>query len=223
MSFLLRGALVEYGLDLIGPIPNVVLFQFNPDEVTRAQVVPDRSSQREQNQASAQVTYETIRFKAVFDAADLTDENWPLARAFGINPQLAALEKMVHPFDRVQTLFGQALDAIGDAIGLGGDDESEDAQPIPRREYPRILMVWGPFRILPVTVTGMEIVEKEFDALLNPTKADVTISLRVRQPDPCSNDWLAFGAMEIHEGRQGVAGDRESRNQRKQVVEIFDI
>ena len=32
---LLRGALIEYGTDLIGPIPNVVIFQYNPESLTR--------------------------------------------------------------------------------------------------------------------------------------------------------------------------------------------
>ena len=31
----LRGALVEYGSDLLGPLPNVVIFQFNPEPLTR--------------------------------------------------------------------------------------------------------------------------------------------------------------------------------------------
>jgi hypothetical protein len=35
MSVLLRGALIEYGSDFMGPIPNVVIFQFNPETLTR--------------------------------------------------------------------------------------------------------------------------------------------------------------------------------------------
>jgi hypothetical protein len=31
----LRGALVEYGMSLLGPIPNVVVFQFNPEQIVR--------------------------------------------------------------------------------------------------------------------------------------------------------------------------------------------
>ncbi len=30
MAILLKGALIEYGMDLIGPIPNVVIFQSTP-------------------------------------------------------------------------------------------------------------------------------------------------------------------------------------------------
>ena len=37
---MLRGALIEYGTDLIGPIPNVVIFQFNPEQLTRTITIP---------------------------------------------------------------------------------------------------------------------------------------------------------------------------------------
>ena len=32
---MLRGALIEYGAGLIGPIPNFVIFQFNPESLAR--------------------------------------------------------------------------------------------------------------------------------------------------------------------------------------------
>ena len=42
MAYLLKGALIEYGTDLIGPIPNVVIFQFNPESLTRSMKIPPR-------------------------------------------------------------------------------------------------------------------------------------------------------------------------------------
>ncbi len=51
---LLRGALIEYGTDLIGPIPNVVIFQFNPESLSRSLQIPPRptgATQRETTQA----------------------------------------------------------------------------------------------------------------------------------------------------------------------------
>jgi len=227
MSILLRGALVEYGLDLIGPIPNVVLFQFNPEQLTRNQVIPGRAEggggEREQSQAASVTTFETITFKASFDAADLLDEDWPLARAFGIGPQLAALEKMVYPMTTLSGLLGQAIDAIGGALGLGGGGEDAPTRAIPREEVPRILFIWGIGRILPVAVTSMQIVETEFDFLLNPTKADVEITLAVRQPDPCSSDWLAKGALEYTKGFKEAQAIANLATSAKQVVEIFDF
>ena len=71
------------------------------------------------------------------------------------------------PSAKLAGLIGAALDAIGDALGVGGGDEPP-AQPIPREKYPRILFIWGLTRILPVTIDSMTITELEYDALLNP-------------------------------------------------------
>ena len=56
MTYLLRGALVEYGTDFLGPLPNVVIFQFNPESISRTITVPTRpagSQAREVTQAGA--------------------------------------------------------------------------------------------------------------------------------------------------------------------------
>ena len=44
MGFLMRGALIEYGSDFMGPIPNVVIFQFNPETLTRSLQIPPRAT-----------------------------------------------------------------------------------------------------------------------------------------------------------------------------------
>ena len=101
---LLRGALIEYGTSLIGPIPNIVIFQFNPESLTRSLQIPARptgATQRETTQAGEK-TFEKITFKAHFSAANMLDEGKVLAQLFGIGPQLAALEKMVLPTRRSQ-------------------------------------------------------------------------------------------------------------------------
>ena len=99
MAVLLKGALIEYGMDLIGPIPNVVIFQFNPEALNRTFMLPQRPTgayDREQSQAGDSVS-EKISLKAHFSALDRLGEDKVLAKAFGIGPQLAALEKMVVP------------------------------------------------------------------------------------------------------------------------------
>ena len=111
MGVLLRGALIEYGTDLIGPIPNVVIFQFNPEALSRSFVVPQRPStgnEREQSQAGETVT-ERVALKAHFSAIDMLNDDKVLARAFGIGPQLAALEKMVLPGGKIAGLIGDRL------------------------------------------------------------------------------------------------------------------
>lgn len=90
MPFLMRGALIEYGSDFLGPIPNAVLFQFNPESLRRDIEIPARQSgaaSRETDQAG-DPPVERINLVAYFSAADRLNENNFLARAFGIGAQL---------------------------------------------------------------------------------------------------------------------------------------
>jgi hypothetical protein len=194
----IRGALVEYGTDFLGPIPNVVVFQFNPESINRTIQVPTRptgATGRETSQAG-DTPVETFTLKVELDASDNLNEpiNISLARVFGVGPAIAALEKMARPSAGILGgPIGAAIDAIGSALGLGGGDAP--SVPIPRQKYPRILFIWGPARVLPVIVQSMAINELQYDALLNPTRAEVSIGLAVIQPEKCSDDRIAKGAL----------------------------
>jgi hypothetical protein len=196
MTYLLRGALIEYGSDFLGPIPNVVIFQFNPETMTREIQIPTRptgSGSREVSQAG-EIPLERITITAKFSAADALSENNPLARTVGIGPRLAALEKMVHPVGKLSGLIGEAIDQVANAISGSSDEEA--SIPVPRENYPRILFIWGLTRVLPVIITSMRIEEKKYDALLNPVEAEVSLGLTVMALDACSEDTIAKGAME---------------------------
>jgi hypothetical protein len=219
---LLRGALIEYGTSLIGPIPNVVIFQYNPESLTRTLQIPSRptgATQRETTQAGER-TFEKIAFKAHFSAANMLDEGKVLADLFGIGPQLAALEKMVLPSTKLAGLMGAAIDAIGDALG-GGD--GTPAQPIPREKYPRILFIWGLTRVLPVTIDSMKISELEYDARLNPLRAEVDITLSVNALDDRSDDILAKGALEFSNIAKEAQAIANLANTAEQVVELIPL
>jgi hypothetical protein len=220
---LLRGALIEYGTSLIGPIPNVVIFQFNPESLSRTLQIPPRptgATQRETTQAGER-TFEKITFKAHFSAANMLDEGKVLAQRFGVGPQLAALEKMVHPSSKIANLVGAAIDAIGDAIGGAGG--TPPAQPIPREKYPRILFIWGATRVLPVTIDSMSISELEYDSILNPLRAEVDITLSVIAVDECSDDVLAKGALEYSTIAKEAQAIANLANTGEQVVELIPL
>lgn len=223
MPYLLRGALVEYGTDLIGPIPNIVVFQFNPESLTRTLRVPPRptgATQRETTQAGDR-TAESISFKAHFSAADQLKDDKILARAFGIGPQLAALEKMVHPSAKLAGLVGSALDAVGDALGLGGGPDAAPTLPVPREQYPKIIFIWGLTRVLPVTMDSLRISEVEYDPLLNPIRAEVDVELTVISVDGCSDDWLAKGALEYSTIAKEAQAIANLANTAEQIVELI--
>ena len=193
MTVTLRGAILEYGVGLVAKIPNVVIFQFNPETITRKIEIPPKptgAGLRESNQAG-DIPVEQISLTAQFTTHEPTARLKPLSLAVGIAPQLAALEKMARPHGLPGSLVDKAVDKIKEKISGKGTDSR---QQIPRESYPRLLFVWGTTRILPVTIDSMSIVEKQHDALLNPTAADVSLAMSVLSIDPCSDDWMAKGA-----------------------------
>ena len=223
MPFLLRGALIEYSGDFLGPIPNVVLFQFNPESLARTIQIPQRptgSTSRETSQAG-DAPVEHITLTAYFSAADLLNTNNVLARSMGIGPQLAALEKMVRPAGKLGGLLGAALDAVGSALGLGGGGGSAAAQPIPREKYPQTLFIWGPTRVLPVLIDSLTITEQEYDFLLNPIRAEVSLGLAVVTPGSCSTDKVAQGALEYTNLAKDAMAIANLANTVSQVVDLI--
>jgi hypothetical protein len=219
MAHFIKGAMIEYGSDFLGPLPNVVIFQFNPESLTRTIQIPPRptgGSARETTQAG-EPSIEKISFKAQFSAADDLGTGNLLARTMGVGPRLAALEKMVHPAGPLSALIGAAIDAIGNAVGAGGGDAR---QSIPRESYPRILFIWGPFRILPVVIESMAITELLYDFLLSPIQADVQLSLAVNQIDNCSDDVVGKGALEYSNLAKEAQAILNLANTIEQVAEL---
>jgi hypothetical protein len=222
MAFFLRGALIEYSGEFMGPIPNVVIFQFNPETLSRTIQIPTRPTSgtvREGSQAG-EPSIEKITLKASFSAADELQNAATLARVFGVGTRLAALEKMVHPASKLGGLLGAALDAVGDALGLGGGDD-EPRQVIPREKYPRILFIWGAFRILPVVIESMSITEQEYDFLLNPIRAEVSITMAVNALDKCSDDTIGKGALEYSNLAKDAQAIANLANTVEQIAEMI--
>jgi hypothetical protein len=222
MAYLIKGALVEYGSDFLGPLPNVVLFQFNPETLTRNIEIPKRpngGAAREAPQAG-EPSIEKITFKAQFSAADGMNTNNKLARSMGVGPRLAALEKMVHPSNILGGAIGAALKAVGGALGIGGG-KGGGRQLIPRESYPRILFIWGPFRVLPVIIESMSITEQQYDFLLNPVQAEVNIGLAVNEIDICSDDIVAKGALKYSSAAKEAQAITNLANTIGQVVELI--
>lgn len=223
MAFLMRGAMIEYGSDFLGPLPNVVIFQFNPESLTRTIQIPARPSgaaARETTQAG-EPTIEKISLKAQFSAADGMGTGNILARTMGVGPRLAALEKMVNPASKLSGLIGAAIDAVGDALGAGGGGGDEPRQAIPREKYPRILFIWGPFRVLPVVIESMSITELQYDFLLNPIQADVSIGLAVNAIDNCSDDMVGKGALEYSNMAKDAQAMLNLANTIEQIAELI--
>jgi len=198
MPMPMLGALVEYGTDFLGPIPNVVIFQFNPETISRTIVIPPRAvdaTQRETSQAG-EPAHERFTITATFSAADQRNSSDPIGILYGVGPQLAALQAMVYPITTPGGAIGAAVSAAVDAIGsLLGSQGPPPTQPIPREQTPRILFIWGTTRIVPVIIESLTITEQIYDGMLNPIEAEVVIGLAVITPDTCSGDKIGQGAL----------------------------
>ncbi len=162
---LLKGALIA--VDPLSPVPNAVVFQYNPDTLTRrleARAVSQEGDRGEALRLTG-APKETITLTIEIDAADQLEQGDPVTVANGLHPTLAALETMLYP--------SSASVIVNDVLSLVGTIEV-----IPL-DGPMTLFVWGPTRVLPVRLTSFSITEEAYDPQLNPIRAKVELSLTV--------------------------------------------
>lgn len=178
---LLKGALVEFSERFIGPIPNIIIFQYNPESLTRTLEVwePPTGEDAAQDPAPVQPgdPPETFTLSLLLDATDALEDGNPVARLTGVADRLAALEMLLYPDN--QNLLADIAGAVGGALGLGGGGAPE---PIPQTLVPIVLFVWGPGRIVPVRLTSFTVEEKAFSPLLYPVHAKVEVGMKVMTP-----------------------------------------
>jgi hypothetical protein len=164
---LIKGALI--GLDPADPLASVIVFQYNPDTMTRRLEArstggADGGDKSEAFRLSGPPR-ETITLSVEFDAADQADQDNPQLVTTGVYPALSALEMLLYPKSAV-VIANTVLALLG------------NIEIIPP-EAPPTFFVWGPQRVLPVRLTGFSINEQAYDGFLNPIQAKVDLSLYV--------------------------------------------
>jgi hypothetical protein len=162
---LIKGALI--GVDLFNPLASVVIFQYNPETVTRTlqpQGAGDGGARAEAMRLKG-APIETIKMDVEIDATDQLEQGDANASAMGIYPQLSALEMLVYP---------KSLLVIANTV-LMARGTLEVLPPI----GPFTVLVWGLKRVVPVRVNEFSITEELHDAGLNPIRARVSLGLRV--------------------------------------------
>jgi hypothetical protein len=162
---LLKGAIV--GVDPLNPLASVIVFQYNPDTMTRR--LEPRAVGAEGDRGEAMrltgAPKETITLSVEIDATDQLEQGNPIAGSVGLHPTLAALEMLLYP--------KSAMVIANTVLALIGTIE------IIPMEGPMTLFIWGPQRVLPVRLTSLSITEEAHDPLLNPIRAKVELSLTV--------------------------------------------
>jgi hypothetical protein len=163
---LIKGAII--GLDPVNPLASVVVFQYNPDTMTRRLEARSMGGEGGDRSEAFRLTgppKETITLSIELDAADQLEEAHPLAVASGVSPALSALEMLIYP-KSATVIANAALAQLG------------NIEIIPP-EAPLTLFIWGPTRVLPVRITSFNITEEAYDTILNPIRAKVDLSLYV--------------------------------------------
>lgn len=195
--------LIKGGLVVLDPnsgaVRRTIALQYNPDTLTRSYEVQgvggESGGERAQPFRLKGPAIESIHLDAEIDATDALElpDQHANAVAFGIAPQLAALEGLVNP-------------SSTELQALGAQQHSGTLE-ILLPEAPLTLFIWSASRVVPVRVTNFSITEEAFDAALNPIRAKVSLGLRVLTTDDLGFDNRG-GAMFINHlrTREALAG-----------------
>jgi hypothetical protein len=180
----IKGALIQYMPTFLVPLPNVIVFQFNPETMTHSWSQPEEAEIEEGGNrnplAVRGLPGESFTFTLSMDAVEMISSGSEVAKgiafASGINSRLAALEMLQYP----TSTTGQSL--LGTVQGLLSSGSGDTTRTVPNTQVAAALFVWGPERIVPVRLTSLSITEQLYDTLLNPTHAEANITLRVLTP-----------------------------------------
>lgn len=161
----LKGAVIA--LDPFNPVASVIVFQYNPETVSRAVAanMGGASGDRSDVQRLKGPPTETISMDVEVDATDQLESGEGPGRELGIYPQLSALEMILYP-KSLHTIANTALSLVG------------TLELVPP-EAPLTLLIWGIKRVVPVRLNGFTINEQAFDAKLNPIRASLGLELKV--------------------------------------------
>jgi len=206
---LLKGALIQFTSALLVPIPNVIVFQYNPESLSRslspfeARAADGEAGKPGLGEALTQPydPTETFNLTLLFDASDALEDGKKVAELTGVADRISALEMLLYPSgSSLLSLMGNLSISLSASIGGGGASikaEVQLAKTHGRNEVPVVLFVWGPGRIVPVRLTSFTVDEQQYNHLLYPHRARVTIGLRVVLPEQIDQMSKSDGAREL--------------------------
>lgn len=159
-----KGAII--GLDPFNPLASVIVFQYNPEALTRTLTAQTTGGTNPGEALRLKgPPQENITVNIDIDAADQLEKADGIATTMGLYPTLSSLEMLLYP--------KSALVIANEVLMAAGVIE------IIPPEAPLTLFVWGLKRIVPVRLTTFSITEEAFDTSLNPIRAKVALGLRV--------------------------------------------
>lgn len=186
---LLKGALIQFSAPLLIPIPNLIIFQYNPETLSRS-LTPWAPPQRDDegkiddkilNKLSQPYDpQESFTLSLEVDATDALEQpaSHPVAVISGVADRLAAMEMLCYPPG--ESALGGLLN-VSVSVSLSGISIGAAAavDVVQRTEVPVVLFFWGPGRIVPVRLTSFTVEEQQFSPILYPLRAKVSLGLKV--------------------------------------------
>jgi hypothetical protein len=186
----LKGALISFSSPMLIPIPNLIVFQYNPETLSRTLAAytppppadasakaPDKKL--EQPLSQPYDPEETFNLALELDATDALEKpaSHPVAVLAGIADRIAALEMLMYPPDDA----AGGLLGVSVSVSLGGFSASASltADTVPNSKVPVVLLFWGPGLVVPVRITSFVVEEQAFSPLLYPLRAKVTLGVKV--------------------------------------------
>lgn len=198
--WLLKGSFIQLKMGLLGITPNVVVFQYNPETISRGfQAWEPTEDEKVKLPALTSQTAQPFDLEETFDmdieldATDaLADDNTP-ARAYGIADRIAALKQLMVPETNTALVKVKADGLGGAAAKAKNAPGNAKTKTMHRATIAPVLFAWGPGRIVPVRLTSLNVEESQFTQTLYPTQATVSISIAVLTPAKLANsDSIAF-------------------------------
>jgi hypothetical protein len=181
--------LIEFRDGVGGIIERVVVFQYNPEKMTRelstltgytntgTQAANQPSSERQASTAPV----ETINLTLELDATDQLGHpsESPMFVGSGVLPTLSAIEMMMYP--ERHSIFERSIERVT-------SERTTSTRP------PTVLFIWGNSRIMPVRLTNLSIIEEAFDTNLNPIRAKVELEMKVLNDTEMDKNTLGYNA-----------------------------
>ncbi|MDL1963338.1 MAG: hypothetical protein LWW98_03195 [Deltaproteobacteria bacterium] len=220
---LLKGAFVKLSEEFLGPVPDIIVFQYNPETIKRDLTPSSAESEfggrwGEETTAEPFDPGEKFDLTLEIDATDALEEpdKHPVAVVSGIADRISALEMLLYPVG--DSLLGDLMPAL---FGSG------DA--VPRGSVPIVLFIWGPGRILPVRLTSFSVKEQAFSPSLYPIRASVTVGLQVL-PDQVfkklgrklsASEEMAVAAYKFTRGQREVLARTNLANSAESILSML--
>jgi hypothetical protein len=188
-----QGAFAIYEPDDTALLSRFIPFRFNPEGLTRQLAIEQAQgggsaaaagateAQGEQGaDAGSGSLKESVSVLLRFDLAERAATLSALPAEYGVMPEIAALEDLLHPAE------------------TEAEAPSDGSEPVRARgRLPLVLFIWGERRVMPVKITGMTIAESLYNAKLYPIRAEVEVSLELLGDAEARDNTRVRGALDF--------------------------